>query len=380
MPKMYIVGDYKRAKLGRLTDEVQTEAFLKVTEYLEHNDDEQITINTLIQKMAEYIDDIDIQPYGFTYMKAQIQKHFGNKVTITEINGRSNVVTFWSTATAILQEFHSQSKDRNAEVEKNRIILTAAQLIKNDIKSLIQKRDAYPSCHDMASIDEVCSFLPDSPQSCTDGKMKIASLGQAIVQATHPRVIWSPLQLGLGIQLHHHFSSKFLIDTLHKYGFCCSYKEVVTYERSAAVAQGTDLPNCTSDKCIQYVADNVDHAICTIDGRNTFHGMGIIATVTPATSSTRTIPRVTVSADDIVAVGRVNIQQFVSAFDGLQTWKYEKLQEHDVADPTANVDLLLGVSPSAYTQLVWYYANDPQRKPSRKSFHILLAHDRYECE
>jgi hypothetical protein len=117
MPKMYIVGDYKRAKLGRPTDEVQTEAaILKVTEYLEHNDDEQITINILIQKMAEYIDDIDIQPYGFTYMKAQKQKHFGNKVIITEINGRSNVVTLWSTA-------FTQSKYRNAEVEKNRMIL-----------------------------------------------------------------------------------------------------------------------------------------------------------------------------------------------------------------------------------------------------------------
>ena len=71
--------------------------------------------------------------------------------------------------------------------------------------------------------------------------------------------------------------------------------------------------------------------------------MGMIATETPATTSTRTIPRVTVSAEDIAAVGRVNIQQFVSACDGLQTWMYEKLQEHDVVDPTANLDLLLGV-------------------------------------
>ena len=146
------------------------------------------------------------------------------------------------------------------------------------------------------------------------------------------------------MQLHHHFASKFLIETLHKHGFCCSYKEVATYERSAAVTRGTDLPNCTSDKCIQYVADNVDHDIGTIDGKNTFHGMGMIATVTPATSSNKTIPRVTVSEQDRAAVGRVNMQQFVSACDGFQTWKYEKLQEHEVVDPTTNVDLLLDVS------------------------------------
>ena len=105
IPKRCNTCDSKRAKLGRPTHDVQTEAFLKVTQYLEQNDDEQLTINTLIQKMAEYIDDTDIQPYGFIYMKAQIQKHFGNKVNITEINGKPNVVTFWSTATAN-QEWH----------------------------------------------------------------------------------------------------------------------------------------------------------------------------------------------------------------------------------------------------------------------------------
>jgi len=26
----------------------------------------------------------------------------------------------------------------------------------------------------------------------------------------------------------------------------------------------------------QYVADNIDHNVCTIDGYNTFHGMGMI--------------------------------------------------------------------------------------------------------
>lgn len=63
------------------------------------NDDEQITINTLIQKMAEYIDDIDIQPYGFF-----------NKIIIAKINGRPNVVTFWSTATALFSKIfiHNQ--------------------------------------------------------------------------------------------------------------------------------------------------------------------------------------------------------------------------------------------------------------------------------
>ena len=42
-------------------------------------------------------------------------------------------------------------------------------------------------------------------------------------QAARPRVLLAPLQIGLYVQLHHHFASRFLIDSLHRLGFCCSY-------------------------------------------------------------------------------------------------------------------------------------------------------------
>ena len=58
-----------------------------------------------------------------------------------------------------------------------------------------------------------------------------------------------------------------------------------TYERSAAVAQSTEIPGYTQEHYIQYVADNVDHNVATIDGTGTFHGMDIIAAVTPQTQA-----------------------------------------------------------------------------------------------
>ena len=97
---------------------------------------------------------------------------------------------------------------------------------------------------------------------------------------------------------------------------------------------------------IQYVADNIDHNICTLDGHNTFHGMGMIATVTPGTYNTKTIPQVNVSAEDIAAVGHVNIKHFMSKVNGLQSNVYSKLQEPDVEDPTSNADLLWSISLS----------------------------------
>ena len=341
----------KRIKLGRPQDEVQKDAFRKVIKDLEENDEEQTTIHDLIQKMHEYLVDTGIEPYGFTYMKEQIKNQHGKNIIITERNGKPNVVTMWSTARNILHEFYAHPKQESSEIEKMRIIKTAAKLIKNDIKSLTQQKDVYPKRHEMASAEEACSFLPESLTvflqdlfTSADAKLKIASIGQAVIQATRPRVILSPLQLGLGIQLHHNFASKFLIETLHKLGFCCSYKEVTKFEHSAAATQGTEVPNWKPGGFIQYAADNVDHNACTLDGHNTFHGMGMIAMVTPGVNNSRCIPRVKVSPEDIAAVGRVDIKHFISEFDGLQSKCYVELHMPNVEDPTENADLLWNIS------------------------------------
>ena len=121
--------------------------------------------------------------------------------------------------------------------------------------------------------------------------MKTTSKEQAIVQSTP-----------LGVQLHHHFRSKLLVDTLHSHGFCCSYAEVTRLEKSAAVNEGTDIPHFREGTFVQYVGDNVDHNIRTLVRHNTFHGMGMITAVTPATSSTGRIPRVSVTSEDIAAI------------------------------------------------------------------------------
>ena len=129
---------------------------------------------------------------------------------------------------------------------------------------------------------------------------KIASIGQAIIQAARPRVLIAPLQIGLAVQMHHHYGSKFLIDSLNSHGFCSSYTEVTKFEMSAAQTKGTDIPG----HFVQYVADNVEHNVCTLDGQNTFHGMGIIAAVTPTTHSDSPIPRCSTTAAEIANIGK----------------------------------------------------------------------------
>jgi hypothetical protein len=97
IPQQFLSKDErssKRMKLGRPKGVSQAEAFIKVIDFLKANDDEQITVGDLIQKMADYLDDEDCKPYSFPHMKAQIKEHFGDKIIITDINGKANVVTF----------------------------------------------------------------------------------------------------------------------------------------------------------------------------------------------------------------------------------------------------------------------------------------------
>ena len=47
---------------------------------------------------------------------------------------------------------------------------------------------------------------------------------------------------------------------------------------------------------VQHVADNADHDTCTLDGKGTFHGMAIIAAITPGVQNLKVIvPRKKVS-------------------------------------------------------------------------------------
>ncbi len=111
------------------------------------------------------------------------------------------------------------------------------------------------------------------------------------------------------------------------------------FEKSAAFSHGTDIPNF-SNQFIQYVADNVDHNTRTLDGNNTFHGMGMIATVTPGIRSNNRIPRIKVLFRDLAAVGQVPIRFQKERSIGRTAITYEKLHLLTAQDPTANLDLL----------------------------------------
>ena len=154
--------------------------------FLQDNDDEQITVNDLIDLMNDFMADSESTAYGHTHMKARLKEHFGDQILITEINGKSNGVTFRCTAETTLQEFHAR-QNHHPEEEKKHIIKAAAKLIKNDIKLVEPSTENYPPVAKIETEEKCLNFVSDSLELLLEeilvGKdvgLKLASIGQPL--------------------------------------------------------------------------------------------------------------------------------------------------------------------------------------------------------
>jgi hypothetical protein len=210
---------------GRPSNTASSEAFLEIMKYFEMHENEQLTVVDLVNIMDEKCGN---HSYSSVYMKKKILEYFGDIIIIAEVNGKHEVVTFKSEAHAILHSFYKRSKRDECMSEKEAIITTAARLILNDIKNMEKGKDIYPPATEIKSLSSNLNYLPDSLhlflQKVIDnkqGKKKIASIGQSIVQTATPRSLVCPLQLGLGVMIHHMSGSKMMVDCLNNLG---SYK------------------------------------------------------------------------------------------------------------------------------------------------------------
>ena len=121
-------------------------------------------------------------------------------------------------------------------------------------------------------------------QHFTSSSIKQESNRQSIIKAACQRNVILPLLFGLGTALDHMFGSRWLIDELFNLGFSASYSEVQRFKQAVACSletQNVISENLEGNSFIHFIADNIDHNLNTLDGKRTFHGMGVIAAITP---------------------------------------------------------------------------------------------------
>ena len=74
----------RRRKCGRPKDAAQEQAFLRMCGFLEMNDEEQLTILDLQEKMKEFLNNDDPPSYSRKHLKDKLIEHYGDTIFIAE--------------------------------------------------------------------------------------------------------------------------------------------------------------------------------------------------------------------------------------------------------------------------------------------------------
>ena len=271
---------FDAGKTGRPINTTMMDAYDKACCWLENESDcELYTLKEVHEKMASLSDNGEV--YTIKTLKRKLKDKYKEHIYFTQLSGRENVIGFRNMTDRILNEMKKKGQQT-----KEDIIIAAAKLVKADISELDNNTDFYPTVDDIKDEENGNQWIPESLQTFLNilisSKLKKKTLGQCITQASRPRSIMCPLMFGLGVELEKTFGSKWLINHLSRLGFCISKDEVLRYKESAIESSDNPARNKDSPEFMQWVADNVDHNVITLTGKDTFHGMGIISITQPA--------------------------------------------------------------------------------------------------
>ena len=264
---------------GRPRDEGMFHWFEMLCIWLEVDSDAELhTLKELHDKMASFAGEESV--YSTKRLKQKLQERYGNKLYFSEVDGKPNVACFQGMADFYLNEMWKEERRKDKEKDAERIVTTAAKVIMAEIRETKYDTSNYPKTLDIsdASSDWIPKLLKTFLQVLIRSDLKQNSIGQIIVQAAKPKSSVMPIPFGLAVELDHVFGSKWLLDELYQLGFSSTYTEVNRFKQSAMASEDATQARVTlpPGTFSQHVADNVDHNLCTLDGKNTFHGMGVI--------------------------------------------------------------------------------------------------------
>ena len=135
------------------------EAFSKLCQFLDDNDECQYSLQELSEWMDKYLD--GNEGYSNKQLNRKLKEHYGEEIVITSLAGKSKVVSFRDSAHRILHEKWITDKVIDTKSQSDRIIDMAASIILNDIRLTIYDCDEYAS---MEATDNGATMIPNSLQ------------------------------------------------------------------------------------------------------------------------------------------------------------------------------------------------------------------------
>lgn len=260
------------------------EAMEYIYSYLTENSEEcQFSLDELMDQIeGEY------RPDQRT-VKARLMNKYEEDILIIEKHKQSPVVCFRDTGYKLLADQWYTAKKLNPDEERLRVVKEAAAIILADIRSQDYDMSKYPPSDSF--LNEANSVVPQTLKvffeeviikkkrgSFVKWNRICEALSHAVISAARPRSFLSPILIGVSTYLYKKFGSRKLINLLSSLGFAASYAETILFEASAIMRPEGSIDETAFS---QFVCDNADHNVNTIDGLNTVHIMGAIQCVTP---------------------------------------------------------------------------------------------------
>ena len=194
---------------------------------------EPITMSDLRKQIVEKHGEENV--YTSKWIKKKLKEHFGEDIYFNE-DTYSTIITLKNVTSSIINDSWYNRRKGDIEEERDRIILTAAKLIYQDIRNVNFDMNFYPNVEDISDIEKGAKLIPRSLRlllsKLVPNKIKQVGIGQCIIYAARPRSIMPTLLFGLGIELEHMYGSRWLLDELHRLGFCITYGETVRFKQS----------------------------------------------------------------------------------------------------------------------------------------------------
>ena len=185
-------------------------------------------------------------------------------------------------------------------------------------------------------------------------ELKQNSIAHSIIQSALPRSVITPTLFGIGVDMDHVFGSRWLVNELSQLGFSISYDEVKRYKQSVIQSESLNslLTEYFPGTFTQWVADNVDHNVASLDGNGNLHGTGIIAVSTPKDNAT-----LIAKSRVIIRQQRIKVNELVRE-KGIPILQYVRPHEKGLASvlykPIIELQVLHTLPSELYSNLLWH--------------------------
>ena len=186
------------------------------------DDEELYTVSDFHSMMSNIGDDT----YMLKMTQIKLKEKYGDSMRLVTRNGKSNIILLNRAGDILSENWYRNQRKSNLTDESERIMKTAAILLKEVIKYHDHDTTMYPSASSIISYDScVPRLLQVFVNELIKSPLKQRSIGQTLFTGVRPRSIM-PLQFGLSVAVDNRLASIWLNTLLSKLGFVSSYDDV----------------------------------------------------------------------------------------------------------------------------------------------------------